>query len=503
VGQRAAGGGTVSAPPAAPDPRLYGQWRPERGWGIGALSAAQTATVFGAVLVPILAASLAPRIALLLAAGSVLLVAGIVIRVGGSTAADLLTRRARFTSAQSKGWTELSGGVLTDHPRQHDLPGLLAPLVALDSDDGRGGRQALVLDRRSGTLSAVLHCAPVGLDLAEAGRADEWVACWGAWLADLGHRPVVRHVAMTIETTPGGAEVSDYLRGRLAPRAPAVARELMEELIAHTPSTAAATETRVTITLDPAKAAPRPQDLLASVAEVTRWLPGLESGLASCGVAVLGRESVAGLTARVRAAFDPAARDEINRQDRRRLLTEWAEAGPVGASETWDAYRHDSGLSATWALREAPRQAVTARVLVPLLAPGPFARRVTLLYLPYPADEAAAQVEREVTAGQVRRGFAQRIRRDETQRERDDRDRAVQAAQEEAEGAGLGRFTVYVTTTVTDPDDLPAAAADLEQRAGAARLRVRRMWGAQAAGFAASLGLGVNPTEVAARGRGR
>jgi hypothetical protein len=60
-----------------------------------------------------------------------------------------------------------------------------------------------------------------------------------------------------------------------------------------------------------------------------------------------------------------------------------------------------------------------------------------------------------VTSGQIRRAWPSRTRRDETPRDRDDRDRAVQSAREEAEGAGVGRFTLYVTTTVTEPDQLP------------------------------------------------
>jgi len=486
-----------------PEPRLYGHWRPERGWGIGSLGPAQTSIVFAAVLAPVLAASVAPRAALALALVSILVVLAVTVRVGGSTAAEAMTRRYRFTTARAKGWTELSGGMITEHPRRHDLPGPLAPLVALDTDDGRGGRQALLLDRHTGTLSAVLRCAPAGLDLADRVSADEWVACWGAWLADLGHRPVIRHVAVTIDSAAGAPAEMDYVRGRIDPDAPAAARNLMHELIELTPSTSARTDTRVTVTLDPSRAAPRPPDLLASVAEVTRWLPGLEAGLSSCGVAVLGRESISSLTARVRSAFDPVSRDEIARQGEGHQLRHWAQAGPIAATETWDGYRHDSGISVSWALREAPRQAVSARVLVPLLAPGPYSRRVSLLYLPYPADQAAARVESEITAGQMRRAWSQRTRRDETQRDRDDRDRALQAAREEAEGAGVGRVTVYVTTTVTDPGELPGAIADVEQRAGAAKLRLRRLWGAQACGFAASLGLGLNPSELANRGRGR
>jgi hypothetical protein len=457
--------------------------------------------VFVALLAPVVAASFAPRLALPLAGVAALLVAALVVRVGGRSAVDTVLRRARFGIARSRGWTEFSAGVLTDHPRGSELPGVLAPLVPLDTDDGRGGRQALVWDRREGTLAAVLRCAPVGLDLAETSMADEWVAGWGGWLADLGHHRLVRHVAVTVSSTPGGVGTAGYLASRVHPDAPEAARRTMAELLAQAPA-AAETSTTVTITMDPDRAVPRADDLLSRVAEVTRWLPGLEAGLAGCGAAVLDRESVSDLTARVRAAFDPAARHEIAAEDGADRLHEWAEAAPIGTSEGWGEYRHDSGTSVSWALLEAPRQAVTSRVLVPLLTPGPFARRVTWAYLPYPADAAAGHAEREVSAGQVRRGWAARARRDESSRERDDRERAEQAAREEAEGAGLGRFTLYVTTTVTDPELVGAAVADVEQRAAAARLRLRRLWGAQAAGFAATLGLGIDPTALA-RGAAR
>jgi hypothetical protein len=177
----------------------------------------------------------------------------------------------------------------------------------------------------------------------------------------------------------------------------------------------------------------------------------------------------------------------------------WAEAGPVAASEEWDHWRHDSGFSVAWAMTEAPRQAVSARVLIPLLSPGPWPRRTTILYEPYGAADTAGQVERQVTASHFRRAIAARTRRDETQRDRDDQARALQAAQEEAAGAGVLDFTLYVSTTVTSEKDLPVAAADVEQRAGMAKIRLRRAQRAQLAGFSAALGMGINPRELARR----
>lgn len=482
-------------------PRLYGNWRAERGWGIGSLTTSATITVFVAVLLPLLAFSIMPRIALPLAGCSVVVITAVVVRVGGVTAADLVVRRWRFHRADTAGWTALSAGVLTDHPRAADLPGVLAPLSPLDVDDGRGGRHALVWNRRTGTLSVILRCSPVGLDLADVEQTDQWVAAWGAFLADLGYQPLVKHLAVTVDTAPsGGTTTREHVARALDPTAPALSRRILNELVAITPANSADVDTRVTLCLDPHRATPRPADLLAAVTEVGRWLPGIESGLGACGVAILERASTSWLVGRIRIAFDPDARATARNTDH---LLEWGEAGPVAAHEAWDSYRHEGGHSVTWALREAPRQAVGPSVLAALLAPGPFPRRTTLLYLPYPADEAAAKVEAEVTSGQIRRAWAERTRRDETQRDREDRDRALQSAREEAQGAGVGRFTVYVTTTVQRDDDLPAAIADVEQRAGQSKLRLRRLRGAQAAGFAAALGIGVDPAELLRRHAGR
>ena len=73
----------------------------------------------------------------------------------------------------------------------------------------------------------------------------------------------------------------------------------------------------------------------------------------------------------------------------------------------------------------------------------------------------------------------------------------------EAQGAGVGRFSLYVSTTVLSEEALPAATADVEQRAGQSKLRLRRLRGAQHAGFVAALGLGVDPLELARRRKNR
>lgn len=476
----------------------YGHWRRARGLGIGQLSMAQTVTLFGCLMVPILWVYFVGVVAALpVAAVAAVVALLLLVRVRSSTPADVLSRLLRFQFARSTRQSDLSGGVLTDHPRRHDLPGPMAPMAPLSADDGQGRKQGLLWHRRTGYLTVVLPVSPLGIELADAREAEQWVANWGAFLADLGYRPMVRHVAVTVDTYPsGGATSRDYIADRIQPDAPAAAQEVMRELIAMTPASIADVDTRVAITFDPARANPKPDTLLDAVAEVTRWLPGIEQELGACGIALTGRMSARQIAGTLRAAYDPASRAEVARAEadpQADELVRWEDAGPVRASETWDYWQHDSAVSVSWALSEAPRQAVMSRVLLPLVAPGPYARRVTLLYEPFPAEEAAQRLEAEVTNTAVRKAWRRKTKRDDTQRDRDDEARAVQATREESSGAGVGRFSLYGSTSVPTVDQLPAAIADMEQRAGQAKLRLRRMRGAHASGFAAALGLGINP----------
>lgn len=483
--------------------RLYGNWRVGRGFGIGSLGTGQTLTLAAAVIVPVLGLSIGGlAIAVPLGVVAVLLIVVTVVPLGDTTMATVVLRRLRFTHAKAAGYTEATGGVLVDHPRRHDLPGPMAPIVALDIDDGLGGRQGLLWDRRTGLLTTVLRVSPVGLHLADRHDADTWVASWGVFLASLGYQPMIRHIAVTVDTAPnGGTTVRDYVTTRLHPDAPPAAVQVMSNLVDSTPATSADVDTRVAVTFDPSRSPTRPRTLLDAATEVVRWLPGIEAGLAETGVSVMGRASVGWLTGRLRISYDPAARAEVAGIPERspNHLLAWSDAAPIRASESWDHWRHDSGISVSWAMREAPRQAVPARVLTPLLAPGRWPRRVTLFYKPFTAEQAAHQVEAQIADLELRQGFARRTKRDETQRDRDDQAKARQAAREESQGAGVGQFSLYVTTTVLTESELPAATADVEQRAGQSKILLRRLRGAQSAGFAAALGLGIDPAELERR----
>lgn len=347
-----------------------------------------------------------------------------------------------------------------------------------------------------------MRVAPVGTVLADQERSDLWIGSWAAWQAALGYEPTIEWIAIVVESAPSsGTELADYVTDRLDPTAPRAARDTMIDIAAAHRGATADISVRVSLTFQPQRARPAPQDDAERVAEVSRALAGLEGDLPLCGVATLGRATAAQLTHWLRAAYDPGCRGELARLSEEHHLLAWSDAGPVRAQALVDHYWHDSGWSVSWAMAGLPQQNVTSTVLAPLVTPGRYHRRVCITYQPYPADQAGEIVTREASGSAFRRELRRRRGIDDTARDRADEARANQAAEEEAHGAGVGLWAMYVTTTVSDPRALPDAIADLESRARNAKLRLRRCWGWQHAGFAASLGVGIYPPELARRGR--
>jgi len=478
--------------------RSYGGWRRSRSIGLLGLGPTATLILLGCAVALLLIAAVSLKTLIFVAPPALLAGAASLIRIGGTPLAQLGVQRLRWWHSTTAGHTSYRAEVVLRHTGVLQLPGTLAATELLSAEDGYGGRYGLVRDRRTGFLTATLRVVPASTWLAEPGEVDGWVANWGAWLASLGYLPALRWVTVTVDTAPDpGSTLTSRIAAAIDPAAPRPALHIMDQLVATAPAAAADVDTRVSLTFDAAAFASRPGTAAEAITEVGRTLPGMESALGACGVAVLTRAGAADIAGIVRTAFDPAVRGEVNR-----LLAagtgpaldeqlNWASAGPAGADEAWDCYRHGSGTSVTWAWREAPRQNVHSDVLARLVAPGRFAKRVTLQYRPFPAAAAARLLENEVRAAEFRSEYSRRTRRDVTARDTHDHARARQAADEEARGAGVSLLGLHVTVTVTDPAQLGRAVADTEAAAESSKIRLQRMYRSQAAGFTTTLPCGI------------
>ena len=471
--------------------------------GLFGLGPLQTFIVLGALAIMLVAGSLS-LIALAVTLLPCLSVIGLMmLRWDGIPIFAAIQQRLRWIAGANRAQTSYRSGVMVGGDHAWSLPGVLAPTTLLTVNDPTEPF-GLVHNRRLGHFTATLRVAATTTWLADPAASNTWVANWGAWLANLGYLPIVSHVAITVDTAPdAGRRLAETISRRIVPHGPASAQRVLQQLVETSPAAAADVETRVSITFNPAAAPARPRSTDEAVEEIARTLRGLQDSLGGCGLTVLGRATAAQLSAVVRTAYDPAVRGDVARlsagypAEEIAQWLDWETSGPVMAEEHLDRYIHDSGVSVSWAWHEAPRQNVHSDVLARLLAPGRWPKRVSLIYRAFGAGAAARIVESEVNAADFRARYNRAKKKDESARDQHDRERAIRAASEEAVGAGVGLMSIFVTTTVLDTDDLPRAVADLESRADTAKIRVRRLWASQSAGFAATLPCGVFPPQLA------
>ena len=471
---------------------LYGGWRRSRTLGIGHLTTGQTIIVVGAIVTPVFIVNVGGGMASLVFTLPIALVvmALAIWQRHGMPLMTYVVGRARWKLAAMRSETSYRS-VFLPAPESLDLPGMAAPtrLIRAEAADGRGP-VGLVWNQRTGTMTATLLLSPAGSLLAAGSTVSQSVASWGDVLARFADEDAVQGVTVTLQVTPSsGAALSDHVRDRLDPRAPQLAKDAMRELVGRAPRASASLAAWLSLVVDPRKA-PEPADDPAQAAAVTLGALGaLDMG--GSGADVLRTATDTDIKRIVRGAFNPADMDAPADQIDELV---WHEVGPVAAEDDWLVYRHDGAFSVSYVLREAPRRPVPYDVLLKLLAPGQFTRRITLGYRVLPTDEAAAVVEREVNASDARAEYRKRTQRTTTRRERVDAENAERTATEEAIGAGMVQWSVYVTATVEREEDIPAARRELEKAAkSSGGLRFRPAYGGQAAALVVGLPIGINP----------
>lgn len=480
--------------------RTYGGWRKSRGLGVGSLDTRQTITLMVAVGgVTFATAVFGAKVGLGLSPVALILVALVVWRRDGISLLDYLFSAVSYARARGRGETSFRGHVMVRWPQSGSLPGVLAPTELLDVEVPGRERCGLVWDRRSGLMSATMLLSTGGTLLSDQLTSETYVASWGALLSSLADQPSIKWAAVTVEITPdAGPALRRDVDARMDPTAPALARQILAELVDAAPAASARVATRLTVTVDPAAGGERIASVTEGAAQTLRVLDSLNP--AAAGAEVLRRATAADMARIVRSAYDPDSRNTAAtdwRPEGENLP--WGDTGPVGCEEEPDHYRHENAYSVSWALLEAPRQQVAHNVLLRLLSPGQFARRVTLLYRVLDRDEAGSLLEKEQTAADARSAYRTRTHRDENARERKDRNTAHGNAEEEAAGAGLVQFSLFVTATVTEAEDLSAARAEVENAASSSRLKLRVCRFSQAAAFTVGLSAGIYPPYTKSR----
>ncbi len=480
--------------------RTYGNWRRPDSRGLGGLGTLGTGIMVGGlglVIVWMMARGFVEGLIVALVIGAFL---GLIL-ARDKHHKTLLTRikeRMVWWDVRRSGHQLYRSGPLARVGLgTHQLPGVLSVTELSECIDAHGRRFAL-LGLAKHRFSVVIATSPDGAALVDESQIDQWVARFGGWLMRLGDEPGLVAAQITVESAPdSGAELRRRVLARIDPNAPAFAKQVMQDVVDEYPTASHSTRAWVALTFS--------SDLSADEfgREIATRLPALTAGLTEAGAGATKVCDGDELCRIVRVAFDPeSARtfDEATMSGEVPELT-WQEVGPSAHETTWDSYLHDSGLSTTWEMTEAPRGPVPAQILAQLLKPHRDIqrKRVSLMFRPTPIGQAAALVEKDLDAAQFRRDSATTP----TARMRLAVKRAEKTADEEAAGAGLVNFGMLVTATVAKDVSLRKAKDAMDGLKATARLQLRPCYGAQDSAFAASLPLGIVlgdlltlPTEV-------
>ena len=476
--------------------RTYGNWRKPQSAGLGQLGTLGTLILLAgliALIVAMMVGGVVP--ALGVAAGVAVFLGSLVVRDrhGRSGLQHLGTalgsRRARATGANL-----YRSGPLGRTPwGRCQLPGLAAASSLTEWQDSYGRPFALLHVPATNHWTVVLATEPDGASLVDEEQVDSWVAHWGGWLNALGSEPGLVAAAVTVETAPdSGARLRREVETHADPTAPALALEMLREVVETYPEGSASVRAWVSLTFTgTARSGGRRKDAPEMGRELASRLPALTHGLHATGAGAARPVDARELCEVVRVAYDPAAARLVDAAHAAGEVPrfEWEDAGPSFAEARHDHYRHEGAVSVTWAMTSAPRGVVHSSVLSQLLVPHPDVdrKRVTLLYRPFDPARSARIAEQDKRNADFKTTTSKRPSARVLAAARS----AAATAEEEARGANLVNFALLVTATVSSADRLPDAVAAVDNLSATARLAVRPVYGSQDSAFAAALPLGL------------
>ncbi|WP_327299906.1 SCO6880 family protein [Streptomyces sp. NBC_01197] len=481
------------AGPAAP--RTYGNWRrPTTAGVISQLGFVTSLMLLGGVIVVVLCTLISYVLAIVIAVVLALVMTPLALKDRhGRTMLVRMTSRLAWRQTVKRGAHIYRSGPLgrTDQG-SCQLPGLAASSDLSEAQDSYGRPFGLLTYPNSRHHVVVLTCDADGAALVDQDQVDIWVAYWGHWLSSLATEPGLVGASVTVESAPdSGLRLRGEVHSNLDPDAPQLAKDMLAEVLESYPASSAQISTRIALTYSGAARNGHPRRTVAEMAvDLGNRLPGLTEGLSMTGAGAARPLSAEELSEAVRIAYDPSVSTlvEESRSTGGSGLT-WSDAGPAGAEEAWDHYRHETATSVTWMMSEAPRGEVLSSVLTGLLVPHPdiARKRVTLLYRPHDPSAAARIVEMDRKNARLKANQSHIAKAMDDIAVRS----ADQTAQEEAAGAGVVRFSMLVTATVADRAAGPRARAAVDNLAAPARIKLRVVTGSQAAAFAACLPIGL------------
>jgi hypothetical protein len=208
----------------------------------------------------------------------------------------------------------------------------------------------------------------------------------------------------------------------------------------------------------------------------------IEEALSGAGIEVHGWLPARQVAAVLRSGFDPAAIHELDARGDDVTTgagCDVAVAGPTGMVESWTSLRLDTGWATTLHIAAPPSRPVTGEFLQHLLIGVPVARRLSLLYVPTPAQTAERRAQTQQVTAESEQALRMRWGFSASARHRRSHGDAAQREADLVDGRAVFRLVWSITLTAATLSELDAAVGQAEAAARRCGLELRRLVGTQ------------------------
>lgn len=472
----------------------YSLGQPPRRTGLGGLSMLTTSVIAAGFMIFLLAqlAGLGLQVGLVVLLVTALIAAVVTLEWGNRSLAKMGRMAFQHTTRRRSGEDVYLSGELSKVPGGfHRLPGALARTYLVDGIDSDHQPFAAIVDAPARTVTVLFDCQMTGQTPMTQEERNMKTAEWARWLAMLSLSGDVEHVATVIAVRPGtgqlvAQEVSSIVGEDIPPIAARVMQEAGETLSIGVPEIVS----HIAVTFHVDGEALKDNAFLDTMA--TR-LPGLYRQLGWAGI-IASPMDADDTIARVHQFYNPPTEPDFEELSVMGIShdMDWEDAGPGYARVGTQAYEHEGCTSVTWEMRDAPRATFEDGLLTGLLAPHERIerKRVALVYRPFEAGKGVSRVEGEHRDAMVAANSSKSIRSANAELRLEHTEAARRA---QARGAQLGKYSLFVTATVTDENDLDRVEHDVVQLGSGASVRLHKMARQQDTGFVTTCGVGQVP----------
>lgn len=410
----------------------------------------------------------------------------------GRTLAQALEMNGQDMRRRSKGEHVYVAGPSSRVPGgRYRLPGSLARTELLGGVDALNNEFGVIFDRPRREATVLFDCQLSGQTAMTQDERNDITANWGRWLAGLSLSGDVVSAVTVVNTRPGTGElVAKEVAATVKDDAPWIARQIQWEAAQELSQGTPELEAHIALTFKVTVSDTQDTSFLDLIG--TR-LPTLYEDLAWSGIQATPMDEAA-VCARAHKFFNPASEADfeeltVNGVDHG---LEWEDVGPSWHQTDRNVYHHEGCASVTWEMGSAPRSTFEDTLLGGLIAAHPRIqrKRVALCYRPYEAGQGASRVEAEHRDAMVAANSSKKIRSASAEMRLEHTEAARRA---QARGAQLGRYSLFVTATISSDEDLERVRHDVQQLGAQANVRLRTMTSQQDAGFIVSCGLGQIP----------